>query len=109
MRRWCRWVKLGMIRDFERSANQAFHCGADLYAFQFHLEVDEPLIDRPLGVPAHLRQIESLGKELDTHRIRRETRDRIAMHREVADRALRGRAPPRTRGTARPRAAVALT
>jgi GMP synthase (glutamine-hydrolysing) len=72
----------------ERCAYQAFRYGADVYAFQFHLEVDEPLIDRWLGVPTHLRQIESLGGELDANRIRRETRERIAMHHEIADRAL---------------------
>jgi GMP synthase (glutamine-hydrolysing) len=72
----------------ERCAYQAFRYGSDVYGFQFHLEVDEPLIERWLGVPTHLRQIESLGGEIDAQRIRGETHERIAMHREIADRAL---------------------
>jgi len=76
------------LASSERCAYQAFRVGANVYGLQFHLEVDEPLVERWLGVPAHLKQIEELGGELDPDGIRRETRERIAGHRVVADRAL---------------------
>jgi GMP synthase (glutamine-hydrolysing) len=72
----------------ERCAQQAFRYGANVYGFQFHLEVDEPLVARWLTVPAHLRQIESLGAELDPQAILGETRSRIGAHRTIADRVF---------------------
>ena len=76
------------LASSERCAYQAFRVGPNVYGFQFHLEVDERLVDRWLGVPMHLQQIESLGGEIDPDRIRGETRERIASHRELADRAF---------------------
>ena len=90
------------LASSERCAQQAFRHGTNVYGFQIHLEVDEPLVARWLTVPAHLRQIESLGAEVDPEAILRETRGRIAAHRRIADRvfgevvALFGR-PPRAR------------
>ena len=53
--------------------NQAFRWGNNVYGFQFHLEVDEPLIERWLTVPTHRRQIESLQGRVDPEKIRKET------------------------------------
>src|SRR5262245_17436193 len=36
---------------------QAFRYGANVYGFQFHLEVDEPLIERWLTVPEHCAEL----------------------------------------------------
>ena len=58
--------------------NQAFRHGANIYGFQFHLEVDEPLIERWLAVPGHKREIEALGGKIDPNRIRQDTRRYMA-------------------------------
>ena len=41
-------------------ANQAFRYGDKVYGFQFHLEVDEPMIHRWLGVAENQKEISSL-------------------------------------------------
>jgi len=62
----------------ERCAHQAFRFGSHVYGFQFHLEVDEPLIERWLHVSAHRRDLEAVAEEVGPEDIRRETRERIA-------------------------------
>ena len=42
--------------------NQAFRYGDNVYALQFHLEVDEPMIMRWLNTPAMVQEIETLGE-----------------------------------------------
>lgn len=68
--------------------NQAFRYGENAYGFQFHLEVDEPLIDRWLDVPMHRAEIEALSGLVDPEEIRRETRARIARARHLSDRTF---------------------
>src|SRR6266581_810063 len=68
-------VQLAASRTCPR---QAFRYGTNVYGFQFHLEVDEPLIERWLRVPAHRDDIERLAAEVHPDEIRRETRERIA-------------------------------
>ncbi len=54
--------------------NQAFRYADNVYGLQFHLEVDEPLINRWLSTPAHIRELESLGDHPHrTDKIRRDT------------------------------------
>lgn len=53
--------------------NQAFRYGDNVYGFQFHLEVDEKLIERWLQVPAHKREIENLKGKVDPEVIKQET------------------------------------
>jgi GMP synthase (glutamine-hydrolysing) len=55
-------------------ANQAFRYGDNVYALQFHLEVDEPLIARWLHTPVMAREIECLGPGFDPERIMADTR-----------------------------------
>ncbi len=52
---------------------QAFRYGSNVYGFQFHLEVDEPLIERWLTVPEHCAELTSGGGQADPAVIRRET------------------------------------
>jgi GMP synthase (glutamine-hydrolysing) len=55
-------------------ANQAFRYGDNVYALQFHLEVDEALITRWLHTPVMAREIECLGPSFHPERIADETR-----------------------------------
>jgi len=41
--------------------NQAFRYGDNVYGLQFHLEVDEPLINRWLTTPVNVRELEGGG------------------------------------------------
>jgi GMP synthase (glutamine-hydrolysing) len=52
---------------------QAFRYGSNVYGFQFHLEVDEPLIERWLRVPAHGAELAAGHGRSDPEVIRRET------------------------------------
>jgi GMP synthase (glutamine-hydrolysing) len=56
--------------------NQAFRYGDNVYALQFHLEVDEPLITRWLHTPAMDR--ECTGSGFEPERIKADTRQHIA-------------------------------
>jgi GMP synthase (glutamine-hydrolysing) len=57
----------------EQCDNQAFRYGEKVYGLQFHLEVDQPLIDRWLRTPEMQCEIEALGGRADAERIRAET------------------------------------
>jgi len=54
-------------------ANQAFRYGDRTYGLQFHLEVDEALIQRWLKTPVHIRELESLGDQISPEKIMDET------------------------------------
>lgn len=58
-------------------ANQAFRYQSNVYAFQFHLEVDEALIRRWLRVPIHVRELKCLKETIDPEHIRRQTPQNI--------------------------------
>jgi GMP synthase (glutamine-hydrolysing) len=68
-------------------ANQAFRFGDNVYALQFHLEVDEPLISRWLHTPVMAREVECLGPGFAPQRLMAETRvhigDSLALGRRV--------------------------
>lgn len=50
-------------------ASQAFRYGSKVYGFQFHLEVDEPMIQRWFQVPHHLEELRQLGGRVDPEAI----------------------------------------
>ncbi len=52
---------------------QAFRHAEHVYGFQFHLEVDRPLIERWLTVPAHAATLEEEKGRVDPDAIRRQT------------------------------------
>lgn len=58
-------------------SNQAFRFGMNVYGFQFHLEVDEPLIERWLKTPTFKKEIESLDGKVSVEKIRQETKSYI--------------------------------
>ncbi len=54
-------------------ANQAFRYGDKVYGFQFHLEVDAPMIERWLVTPVNKKEIEELGGKISPDAIRSQT------------------------------------
>jgi GMP synthase (glutamine-hydrolysing) len=52
---------------------QAFRYGKHAYGMQFHLEVDEAMIQRWLQVPSHIDELSDLEDEIDPQQILRET------------------------------------
>lgn len=70
-------------------ANQAFRFGSKVYALQFHLEVDERLIERWLRVPMHRRELHALKGRIAPETIRRETNTHIGRLRTLSDRTFR--------------------
>ena len=68
--------------------NQAYRYGENVYAFQFHLEVDEPMIERWLRVPVMRREIEALKGKTGPDTLRCETPIYINRLRELSDRTF---------------------
>jgi GMP synthase (glutamine-hydrolysing) len=63
--------------------HQAFRYGTNVYGLQFHLEVDEPLIERWLTVPAHCAELDE-GR-IDPESIRHETTLYLHRARHLSD------------------------
>ncbi len=57
--------------------NQAFRYGDNVYGFQFHLEVDEPLIGKWLARPAYRQEILDTDGLICASTIETETRDYV--------------------------------
>lgn len=62
----------------EHSKVQAFRHGEQAYGFQFHLEVNESLIDRWLTVPANQATLQDEAGRIDADYIRRQSSESIA-------------------------------
>jgi len=69
-------------------ANQAFRYGANVYGFQFHLEVDEPMIHRWLRVAENRKEIASLGGATTAERIQSETPAHIERLAQLSERVF---------------------
>lgn len=63
---------------------QAFRHGEHVYGFQFHLEVDESLIDRWLNVPENQPMLREESGSVDPAALRRQTRRSIRPLRELS-------------------------
>jgi len=57
--------------------NQAFRYGRHAYGLQFHLELDERLINRWLNLPGYVRDIHLNGRNDDVQAIRSRTHELI--------------------------------
>ena len=64
--------------------SQAFRYGDNAYGFQFHLEMDQPLIERWLSNPAYRGELAALG-HTDEAAIRARTCEYIAGMQATAD------------------------
>lgn len=62
-----------LLASSPASAVQAFRSGEHAYGFQFHLEVNRPLIERWLTVPAHQESLREEAGHIDPDEIRRRT------------------------------------
>ena len=70
--------------------HQAFRHGDKVYGFQFHMEVDEPLIERWLTVPVHQEEIRASDGRIEPDRIRAETDAHIRSLKRLARRTFEG-------------------
>jgi GMP synthase (glutamine-hydrolysing) len=69
-------------------ANQAFRYGDNVYGFQFHLEVDEPMIHRWLRLAEQKNEFNALAGKIDPARIHSETPEHIARLHQLSDRVF---------------------
>jgi GMP synthase (glutamine-hydrolysing) len=69
-------------------SNQAFRFRDNVYGLQFHLEVDERMIERWLNVPMHKKEIESLKGKIDPQVIRHETKLYIGRLKQLSDKTF---------------------
>jgi len=69
---------------------QAFRWGDQAYGFQFHLEMNEALIERWLATPVYREELAALGDGNDEAAIRRQTHEHIASMKARADDVFNG-------------------
>ena len=67
-----------LLASSAASPVQAFRYGAHAYGFQFHLEVNKPLIERWLTVPAHQASLRE-EKSVDPDAIRRQAKTSVGL------------------------------
>lgn len=65
--------------------NQAFRYGDTAYGFQFHLEVDRPMVERWLTVPHNRQEIADLNGAIDPEQIRSDTLQHIDKLQRLSD------------------------
>ncbi|MCL4244608.1 MAG: type 1 glutamine amidotransferase, partial [Candidatus Dadabacteria bacterium] len=78
-----------LLASSERCENQAFRYGDNVYGFQFHMEVDEKMVERWLGIPENRKEIEELGT-IDPEKIRKDTPVHISRLKELSDTSFAG-------------------
>ena len=71
-------------------ANQAFRYGDKVYGFQFHLEVDAPMIERWLVTPVNRKEIKELSGKINPDTIRSQTPKNINTLSELSRRTFSG-------------------
>lgn len=69
---------------------QAFRYGRAAYGFQFHLEMDQPLIERWLSTPAYRQELAEAGLGHDEQAIREQTARHIATMQAAAEPVFNG-------------------
>ncbi|NNF52672.1 MAG: type 1 glutamine amidotransferase, partial [Gammaproteobacteria bacterium] len=74
-----------LLATGEICERQAFRYGENAYGFQFHLEVDAPLVHRWLDLPGHQKDIEAAGLASGKDMIREHTLELLPPMRSVAE------------------------
>jgi GMP synthase (glutamine-hydrolysing) len=69
-------------------ANQAFRYATNVYGFQFHMEVDEPMIHRWLKVPENQKEICAMFGARHCENIYTETTQHMARLSEISGRVF---------------------
>jgi GMP synthase (glutamine-hydrolysing) len=67
---------------------QAFRFGSNAYGFQFHMEVDESMIDRWLKLPAYRDELAAAGIDRSEQSIRAVTEEQMRRMRPLAEKAF---------------------
>lgn len=70
--------------------SQAFRAGTSAYGFQFHLEMDAPLIERWLANPIYRSELATAGLTQGEDSIRQATRDHIGEMQQRAEQVFNG-------------------
>jgi len=73
------------LASTETCTSQAFRYGENAYGFQFHLEVNQPLIERWLALPHYHEELVQSGLGHDADAIRAHTATRIGAMQAHAD------------------------
>ena len=68
--------------------NQAFRHGENVYGFQFHMEVDGPLVERWLQTPVYQAEIAEMQGKIDPDVIRVETAKNIEQLKVLSSRVF---------------------
>ena len=68
--------------------NQAFRYRDNVYGFQFHLEVDEPMVERWLRIPQNRDEIAKTNGKIDPDKIGSETPEYIGRLKDLSDRTF---------------------
>lgn len=76
------------LASSQTCANQAFRYGDKVYGLQFHLEVDQPLVERWLAIPVHQQEIASLEGDVCLEQIRADTAEHSDRLRQLSDRCF---------------------
>jgi len=72
----------------ETCAHQAFRVGDNVYGFQFHLEVDGPLVERWLNTPVYQAEIESTQGRICPRTVREDTQDNIEAQMDLSEKVF---------------------
>jgi GMP synthase (glutamine-hydrolysing) len=78
------------LASTESCEQQAFRFGERAYGLQFHLEADEPLIQRWLAVPAYRAELEAQAGAESVTRVLRDTQGHVASALKVSERVFHG-------------------
>jgi GMP synthase (glutamine-hydrolysing) len=76
------------LASSQTCSNQAFRYGDNVYGLQFHLEVDERLIDRWLRLPSMRDELATCGGDANAERIHGETPVHIDRLKQLSDSAF---------------------
>jgi GMP synthase (glutamine-hydrolysing) len=67
-----------LLASTDTCTNQAFRYGEDAWGFQFHMEVDTPLIHRWLSIPGYHKQLRLSGLPHGPDEIRQQTEEHMS-------------------------------